>query len=198
MVYCVTCASAYVLVPLFAPLHLTSSAAASARYRHGHGEAVRPPSILKANLWIAVFSFVGNYWYTHYFYGVLNARYTFDAHRLNDVPIALYFMTHAYFMFYHVLSNCAPRRVRSFGSNARRAPVRVRVRVDRRSWRRATAFMESLTICGFPYYSFEDGDMARTLGSAFYGLLPRVVPHVPEPSDEAAGGGGGEAKVARR
>jgi len=36
--------------------------------------------------------------YTHYFYRVLKADYTFPAHRLNDVPICLYFMTHAYFM----------------------------------------------------------------------------------------------------
>jgi len=33
-----------------------------------------------------------------------------------------------------------------------------------------TAFMESLTICGFPYYRFEDRDQAYTLGSAFYGI----------------------------
>ena len=33
-----------------------------------------------------------------------------------------------------------------------------------------TAFMESLTICGFPYYRFEDRDAAYTLGSAFYGI----------------------------
>ena len=36
--------------------------------------------------------------YTHYFYRVLKADYTFPAHRLNDVPICLYLMTHAYFM----------------------------------------------------------------------------------------------------
>jgi len=30
--------------------------------------------------------------------------------------------------------------------------------------------MESLTICGFPYYEFADRDMAYTLGSAFYGI----------------------------
>ena len=34
----------------------------------------------------------------------------------------------------------------------------------------STAFMESLTICGFPYYRFEDRDTAYTLGSAFYGI----------------------------
>ena len=33
-----------------------------------------------------------------------------------------------------------------------------------------TAFMETLTISNFPYYDFEDRDMAYTVGSAFYGL----------------------------
>ena len=97
MIYCVSCAAPYVWYPLAFPLK---------------GDVGSPRSdwyILKANLWIAVFSFIGNYWYTHYFYGVLKADYTFDAHRLNDVPIALYFMTTRSFMFYHVLTNCALR-----------------------------------------------------------------------------------------
>merc|ERR1711862_674735 len=33
-----------------------------------------------------------------------------------------------------------------------------------------TAFMETLTISSFPYYSFEDRNMAYTAGSAFYGI----------------------------
>ena len=33
-----------------------------------------------------------------------------------------------------------------------------------------TAFMETLTISSFPYYSFEDRNMAYTVGSAFYGI----------------------------
>jgi len=33
-----------------------------------------------------------------------------------------------------------------------------------------TAFMETLTISAFPYYSFEDRDKAYTVGSAFYGI----------------------------
>ena len=40
---------------------------------------------VKANAWIAVFSFVGNYFWTHYFYRVLGASYTFPAHQLNQV-----------------------------------------------------------------------------------------------------------------
>lgn len=43
----------------------------------------------KANLWLAIYSFIGNYWYTHYFYSVLKAEYTMPAHRLNNVPIAM-------------------------------------------------------------------------------------------------------------
>lgn len=35
----------------------------------------------KANLWIAVYSFIGNYWYTQYFYSVLKAKYTMPAVR---------------------------------------------------------------------------------------------------------------------
>lgn len=40
---------------------------------------------VKANVWIAIFSFIGNYFWTHYFYTLLGAAYTFPAHRLNDV-----------------------------------------------------------------------------------------------------------------
>lgn len=44
---------------------------------------------VRAQLWIAIFGFIGNYWYTHYFYCVLRARYTMPSWRLNDVPIGL-------------------------------------------------------------------------------------------------------------
>lgn len=40
---------------------------------------------VKANIWVAVFSFVGNYFWTHYFYTLLGAQYTFRTWRLNDV-----------------------------------------------------------------------------------------------------------------
>jgi cycloeucalenol cycloisomerase len=127
---------------------------------------------------------VGNYWYTHYFYRVLRADYTFPAHRLNDVPLCLYFMTHAYFMarlffpqrsqltctpqFYHGLSNAALRRVRTgYRDDAARRLFEAALIL---ALAYTTAFGESLTICGFPYYTFEDRDVAYTLGSAFYGI----------------------------
>jgi cycloeucalenol cycloisomerase len=40
---------------------------------------------VKANVWIAIFSFIGNYFWTHYFYEVLGASYTFPSWRLNNV-----------------------------------------------------------------------------------------------------------------
>lgn len=40
---------------------------------------------VKANVWIAIFSFIGNYFWTHYFYQLLGASYTFPAHMLNQV-----------------------------------------------------------------------------------------------------------------
>lgn len=41
--------------------------------------------LLQANLWIAIFSYVGNYFWTHYFFTVLGASYTFPSWRMNNV-----------------------------------------------------------------------------------------------------------------
>ena len=62
----------------------------------------------QANVWIAVISYVGNYFWTHYFYNLLGASYTFKAWRINNVPIALFFCTHAYFCFYHTMTTVRP------------------------------------------------------------------------------------------
>lgn len=122
----------------------------------------------KANLWIAVFSFIGNYWYTHYFYSVLGAKYTMPAHRLNNVPIALYFATHFYFSTYHVFSNCILRKVvTTYESTFARKVLYVSVIC---AFSYFTAFMETLTISAYPDYFFEDRNMAYTIGSAFYGI----------------------------
>jgi len=66
---------------------------------------------VKVNLWLAVFSFVGNYWYTHYFYNVLHASYTMPGHDVNGVPIGMFFATHFYFSFYHVFANLFLRKI---------------------------------------------------------------------------------------
>ncbi|CAM9605033.1 unnamed protein product [Ectocarpus sp. 13 AM-2016] len=123
---------------------------------------------VRANVWIAIYSFIGNYWYTHYFYCVLGAKYTFPSWRLNDVPIPLIAATVFYFSLYHALSNMAIRKVvTSFEATTSRTVTLVTL-VGVMSY--AVAFTETLTISGFPYYEFEDRDMAYVVGSAFYGI----------------------------
>ena len=122
----------------------------------------------KVNLWLAVYSFIGNYWYTHYFYSVLRAKYTMPAHRLNNVPLALYFATHFYFSTYHVFSNLLLRKVvTTYDSGLYRKLLYIAVVL---TFSYFTAFMETLTISAYPDYSFEDRNKAYTVGSAFYGI----------------------------
>ena len=66
---------------------------------------------VKANVWVAVYSFIGNYFWTHYFYTVLGTGYTLPSHDLNDVPLVMYLLTHAYFCLYHALANVVLRAV---------------------------------------------------------------------------------------
>lgn len=127
---------------------------------------------VKMNIWIAVVSFVGNYFWTHYFYNLLGASYTFPSWRLNNVPIPLYLMTHAYFCFYHVLSSLFLRRLRHSLSLSVTSPiVRTAVQVV---WvvlfSYFTAFMETLTIANFPYYTFVDKASMYKYGSLFYAI----------------------------
>jgi cycloeucalenol cycloisomerase len=122
----------------------------------------------KATVWIAIFSFIGNYWYTHYFYSVLKAEYLFPAHRLNDVPICLFLATHFYFVTYHTFANLILRKIETTFQNNRLRCVYFWSCTLGFSY--FTAFMETLTISSFPYYRFEDRFMAYTLGSAFYGI----------------------------
>ncbi|KAL3803144.1 hypothetical protein HJC23_003419 [Cyclotella cryptica] len=123
----------------------------------------------KVTLYLLTYSFIGNYWYTHYFYSVLKAKYTMPSHRLNDVPIAMFLATHFYFCTYHV---CVSNSILRFVDTRYKA-----------GWRKGvlfwytvlflsyfTAFMETLTISSFPYYSFEDRTVAYVWGSAFYGI----------------------------
>lgn len=125
----------------------------------GAADAVRPWSDrywVKATVWIAILSHVGNYFWTHYFFQLLGAEYTFDAHRLNGVPAALYLLTHAYFCFYHALANivlrvagrAAGRRWGPAASVAARAAATLALAY-------ATAVGETATIAHFPHYRFQ-------------------------------------------
>jgi cycloeucalenol cycloisomerase len=123
---------------------------------------------VKANVWVGIFAFIGSYWYTHYFYSVLKASYTFPSHRLNDVPIALYFSAHFYFVTYHVFSNLMLRKIETSYEPGMVRTLFFWATVLLFSY--VTAFMETLTISSFPYYCFEDRDIVFKIGSAFYAL----------------------------
>jgi cycloeucalenol cycloisomerase len=67
MAVCVSLASPFLLQPVLFPL----SAERDAERNKPTNNSFFTRYSLKANVWIAIFSFVGNYWYTHYFYSVL-------------------------------------------------------------------------------------------------------------------------------
>jgi cycloeucalenol cycloisomerase len=154
---CVGLALPLLIQPVLAPL--------------GEREAAQPlwqRYSFKANVWLFIFSHIGNYWYTHYFYTVLKAKYTMPSYRLNDVPLALTFATHFYFTTYHTLSNLLLRKIEtSFRPTNQRAVFATACVL---AFSYFTAFMETLTISAYPDYSFEDRNMAYTVGSAFYGI----------------------------
>jgi cycloeucalenol cycloisomerase len=93
-------AAPLVLVPYLAPN------AAETRKR------VWETTWFRFNVWIAIFVFVGSYFFTHYFFDVVGMRYgfptqwNFEAELVGDsertVPLFLYPLTQAYFMTYHV------------------------------------------------------------------------------------------------
>ena len=86
--------------------------------------------------------------------GVLEAENGLIFALLVQVPITLYFMTHAYFCFYHTLSNFVLRRLRhAFKdcSQLYRAGI-MGLAIFLMAY--TTAIMETLTIAHFPYYTF--------------------------------------------
>lgn len=133
------------------------------------------PYWVKANIWIGIFGFVGNYLWTHYFYHVLGASYSFPVKiQLNGVPFFLYLITHAYFSFYHSLTNWVIRGVRQ----SRFYTTRVTSDFHKLLVNSllvfllavVTAFMETWTIASVPYYSHQDKFAMYTVGSVFYGI----------------------------
>ena len=104
-------------------------------------------------------SFVGNYVWTHYFYRLLRATYTFSAHRVNFVPIAMFLCTHAYFCTYHSLTTLALRRWWSSSAHAMlpgRAAQRAASAALVLALALLTALTEAVTIQNFPYYDIQD------------------------------------------
>ncbi|KAK4747260.1 hypothetical protein SAY87_026297 [Trapa incisa] len=125
---------------------------------------------VKASIWIITFSYVGNYFWTHYFFTVLGAAYTFPSWKMNNVPHTTFLLTHVCFLFYHVSSNMTLRRLRHSTAHL---PKRVKWTFEA-AWILALsyfiAYLETLAISNFPYYSFVDRASMYTVGSLFYAI----------------------------
>ena len=74
---------------------------------------------------------------------------------LLQVPITLYFMTHAYFCFYHALLNVVLRRTTHAVQHHRPAVQWLVLAVVVFVLAYITALMETVTIAHFPYYRFK-------------------------------------------
>ncbi|KAL2540898.1 Cycloeucalenol cycloisomerase [Abeliophyllum distichum] len=109
---------------------------------------------VKANIWIIVFSYVGNYFWTHYFFTVLGASYTFPSWKMNNVPHTTFLLTHVCFLFYHVSSNMTLRRLQH---SIDHLPEKTQW-LFKAAWILAfsyfMAYLETLAISNFSYYEF--------------------------------------------
>lgn len=125
---------------------------------------------VKANLWIIVFSYVGNYFWTHYFFKVLGASYTFPSWKMNNVPHTTFFLTHVCFLFYHVASNITLRRLRHSTADL---PDSLKWCFEA-AWILALsyfiAYLETIAIANFPYYEFVDRSAMYRVGCLFYAI----------------------------
>lgn len=133
---------------------------------------------LKANLYLFVFGFFGNYFGSEYFFDLLgmvyhypNATTTLDAALVGSgeqtVPLIMYFYTHVYFMTYHATANIALRRLKSSGLPGMVVVFPICIFVVGYVW----AWLETKAMANpMMADSFYYRDMARMLayGSAIY------------------------------
>ncbi|KAL5721967.1 cycloeucalenol cycloisomerase [Ranunculus cassubicifolius] len=125
---------------------------------------------VKANLWIVVFSYVGNYFGTHYFFTLLGASYTFPSWKMNNVPHTTFLLTHVCFHFYHVTSNIILRKLYQSITGL---PESIQW-VAKATWILCLsyfiAYLETVSISKFPYYEFVDRDAMYKVGCLFYAI----------------------------
>lgn len=132
--------------------------------------------IIKANLFIFIIGYIGNHFYTHYFYQVLGMQYTGPlgpgkGPEINRVPLSMFLFTHPYFMTYHVLVTPVLRASRDYLQRHFQTWWRLPHVVLVVLLAFATAFTETLTISSFPYYTYPHFPTMLTKGSAFYGVF---------------------------
>ncbi|XP_052180629.1 cycloeucalenol cycloisomerase [Diospyros lotus] len=125
---------------------------------------------VKASIWIIIFSYVGNYFWTHYFFTVLGASYTFPSWKMNNVPHTTFLLTHVCFLFYHVTSNITLRRLQHFVADFPEKSQWVIKAAWIFSLSYFIAYLETLAISNFPYYEFVDRASMYKVGSLFYAI----------------------------
>jgi cycloeucalenol cycloisomerase len=133
---------------------------------------------LKANVYLAVFSFFGNYFGSEYFFDVLgmvyiypNATTNLDAALLGSgeqqVPLIMYFYTHVYFMTYHVTANIALRKLMQLRLPAVALMFPVFVFVIGYAWAWAETRVMANPMMASSFY-YERMDLMLAYGSAIY------------------------------
>jgi len=151
---------------LFAPLLLADKAEKSIPLFQRY--------IVKANISVFILGYIGNHFFTHYFYRVLGMRYTGPLGpgkglEINKVPVSMFLCTHPYFMTYHVLVSPVMRVAKAYLKDYKGKTLLFAIVVACTAF--FTAFMETLTISGFPYYTYPDLYSMLTKGSLFYGTF---------------------------
>ncbi|GJS26808.1 cycloeucalenol cycloisomerase [Tanacetum coccineum] len=106
----------------------------------------------------------------HYVIIVLGASYTFPSWKMNNVPHTTFLLTIVCFLFYHVTSNLTLRRLHHAVAHL---PVKTQWMI-KAAWILALsyfiAFLETVAIANFPYYSFVDRTLMYKVGSLFYAI----------------------------
>lgn len=135
-------------------------------------------STTKINAFVAIIAWVGNYFWTHYFYTVLGTTYTFPAHCINQVPFALFLITHSYFLLYHNLGGICLRLFwlkynkltlkYTFLNNKNYKCLSTIICVIIMGY--ITALLEVASIASFPYYDYPDTYRMWLIGSGFYAI----------------------------
>jgi cycloeucalenol cycloisomerase len=133
---------------------------------------------LKANLYLFLFGFFGNYFGSEYFFDVLGMVYnypqvttTFDSALVGSgrqtVPLIMYCYTHVYFMTYHATANIALRRMRQLPLPAMWLlfPLFVFLIGYFWAWMETTAMANPLMASSFYYRKME---LMLKYGSAIY------------------------------
>lgn len=125
---------------------------------------------VKATIWIIIFDFYGNYFWTHYFYHLLGAQFLFDSYRFNDVPLVNFTATFFYFTVYFNFITILLRRLTFLTSHLPHMLRTILWSVSICALSYATALFEALSVQHFPLYTYTERDAFLKIGSVVYAL----------------------------